>query len=815
MFLDKQHLEFNAGRAFVAVLLAAVLGVSVGCANTESSGPSVNTFGSAAVVGGAVHGGQQPIAFATVKLYAAGTTGYGSASTLLATTTSADGSGNFIFTKSSTNGPSSGSGTTWACPATTADPQIYLIATGGNTIGNHLNDAADTNSAIGLMAVMGACSTIGANSFTIVDEESTTTAVFALAQYINPGTAPGTESIGTNGANIPTGKPQGALGLNNAVASTANLTSTPVTYAGTGTASAISVTATAESAKIATIADILAACVNNQTAPNTSCTQLFTAATQPPTATVTSQPATTFQTAQDTIQAEYYMATNPIDAGGAGSSTNRANLFSQATATSPFQPTLASQPTDWTIGVTYKSTGTCTGGAAFFAGPAHAAIDASGNVWFINASASKAIFGEMSPVGEPLACIVTSQTYGTSIAIDTTGNVWADYDHATLTGLIEELPYGTTTAIAWTPPASPSSIAADGNGNVFYTNNATGGTLYELIDPGTTTTPFAPIAVTTGLNGTATTTFSGLAADSLGRIWAATSNSTYLYGAYPLTAPITAYQVTSNVVTFTATNTFTVGQVASISGLSTASGIQFNGQKLTIAAASASTFSASLTTANVALTSDTGTATEIGNYTDAATYSATNSSGVAVDANNYIYSGTICCGSTAANFKEAEKYTPAVSAVAGKVSASAQYLGGMNGAEAVVVDGAANMWITNIYPETGTSPSIGAFGVTEIAASGAGTSATFTALSPTGTALATTACTSTIGCPTGGGFQKADFLQDLDLEIDPSGNVWLMNSGTSASIASGASITEIVGAAVPVVTPLSIAAKNGTLGTKP
>jgi len=139
----------------------------------------------------------------------------------------------------------------------------------------------------------------------------------------------------------------------------------------------------------------------------------------------------------------------------------------------------------------------------------------------------------------------------------------------------------------------------------------------------------------------------------------------------------------------------------------------------------------------------------------------------------------------------------------------------MNGAEAVVVDGAANMWITNIYPETGTSPSVGAFGVTEIAASGSGTTATFTALSPTGTALAPTACTSTIGCPTGGGFQKADFLQDLDLEIDPSGNVWLMNTGTSASTASGVSITEIVGGAVPVVTPLSIAAKNGTLGTKP
>jgi hypothetical protein len=48
----------------------------------------------------------------------------------------------------------------------------------------------------------------------------------------------------------------------------------------------------------------------------------------------------------------------------------------------------------------------------------------------------------------------------------------------------------------------------------------------------------------------------------------------------------------------------------------------------------------------------------------------------------------------------------------------------------------------------------------------------------------------------------------LNLAIDPSGNVWITNY-------SGGGVTEIIGAAAPVVTPLSVAAGNGQLGQKP
>jgi hypothetical protein len=52
--------------------------------------------------------------------------------------------------------------------------------------------------------------------------------------------------------------------------------------------------------------------------------------------------------------------------------------------------------------------------------------------------------------------------------------------------------------------------------------------------------------------------------------------------------------------------------------------------------------------------------------------------------------------------------------------------------------------------------------------------------------------------------------------------VWVLNTGSTNSggtftysSGSTSSITEIVGAATPIVTPLSVAAKNGTLGSKP
>ena len=54
-------------------------------------------------------------------------------------------------------------------------------------------------------------------------------------------------------------------------------------------------------------------------------------------------------------------------------------------------------------------------------------------------------------------------------------------------------------------------------------------------------------------------------------------------------------------------------------------------------------------------------------------------------------------------------------------------------------------------------------------------------------------------------------LDPLNLAIDPSGNIWVTNYVGNGS----GSVVEIIGTAGPVVTPLSLAAGNNVLGTKP
>jgi hypothetical protein len=77
---------------------------------------------------------------------------------------------------------------------------------------------------------------------------------------------------------------------------------------------------------------------------------------------------------------------------------------------------------------------------------------------------------------------------------------------------------------------------------------------------------------------------------------------------------ITAFSISSNVVTFTAVNTFTAGELVGISGLSV--GTYLNGQSLTVSSSglSGTQFEAGFAHANVASTPDSGTATPQSSY---------------------------------------------------------------------------------------------------------------------------------------------------------------------------------------------------------
>jgi hypothetical protein len=749
-------MSFESGK-FPSQILSQILGVCsaaavaialTGCGNMVTTAPDTNSFSTPGVITGKIHGGNQPITGATVKLYAVGTSGYGSAGTLLATTTSAsDAYGSFSFSQV-TSGATGPTGNSYICPSSSS--LIYLISTGGNTQGT----GSSTNAAAAFLVAIGTCGSSG-NSSIWVNEVTSTASTVALAQYINPGTTAGTESVGSPNTT------QAQLGLSNAFATVPNLASlatgtavaafTPTTASG---AAGVTLTGTPESAKINTIANILAACVNSTTSSATNCTTLFTNAVPPSSATVTSQPSATFSKAVDTVQAGYYMAINPAELTTADqTNTKLTNLYNLGAASAPFQPTVAFQPTDWTVGITYAASGTCTNattgvspnpGATFFGSMESIAVDASGNVWFNN-GATTAInaLGELSPTGAPKVCAFGNILAGRGLTIDTNSNVWTTSGTTGSTAAVFEYLSGGTT-LNWTTATGANGIVADGSGNVFYAPSGAAAAFQEYKSAASAT------AIATGATATGTTVGSSLASstsylyvpmDTSGNIWATSTSGAVVYELYP-------------------------GGTTPTGGYTTA---------------------------------DAGT-------TPLTTAVVNNGYGGAIDASGNIFGGSTCCAAAASNtfFKIVPGTTPG----SPTGSISAKFAGGLVAPRSTAVDGAGNVWAGMGYPAqtAAVSPStVAIYALAEvdnnlnpISYSG-----------PNGATGPTTCSSTNTNCPSQGGFEKASLGTVRSLAIDPSGNVWAASNGTTQNI------VEVVGAAVPVVTPLSAGIKNSTLGTKP
>ena len=126
-------------RVLLALAASSAMLVT-GCANMIPTATSANPLGVAASISGKVHGGNQPVSGAIVRLRFAGQSGLGkpnpSPYDVAATTVSAsDGTGSFSFIKDPNNNvtyPSSGN--KFSCPLKVADPFVYVEAIGGNTL---------------------------------------------------------------------------------------------------------------------------------------------------------------------------------------------------------------------------------------------------------------------------------------------------------------------------------------------------------------------------------------------------------------------------------------------------------------------------------------------------------------------------------------------------------------------------------------------------------------------------------------------------------------------------------------------------------
>src|SRR5262249_14813156 len=214
------------------VCLLALIFIS-GCGGGGSPAGGGSTGATKRAIKGALHGGQSPICNSTVTLYAG-------LDSPVCGTARTDSSGNFSLTD--------------ICPAPGAT-QMYLVATGG---GPKTNFCAASNDALGLSAALGRYDSLPRS--VNIDEVTTVASVWALNQFLDSsGQFP---EGGTN----PTGLANAAMAV----------TSENLVDIATGKApNSFGPGVISPTAKLYSLANILATCVNTNSAASTPCQKLL------------------------------------------------------------------------------------------------------------------------------------------------------------------------------------------------------------------------------------------------------------------------------------------------------------------------------------------------------------------------------------------------------------------------------------------------------------------------------------------------------------------------------------------------------------
>ena len=439
------RIELLLQATVVTLALAALSGCAIATTDVAKAAKPVSGF----TINGTVHGGQQPISGAVIQLYAASSNGYGASSTpLLTSPVISTANGSFSITG------------TYTCPSGSL---VYLTATGGNP-----GLTPGTNNAnLAMMAALGACSSLNATTNIQINELTTVGSVWPLARFMS-----GYGALGSS--------PTNAAGLSAAFTAV-----NKVVNFGTGAVpgTTLPAGATLPTTEINTLADILATCINSAggvAGDNTLCGQLFTAATAPGGTAPT-----------DTVGAAINIARNP--------GNNLAALFNLSSPSAPFQPTLATRPDNFLIGINYIGGG--------LNAPKSVALDASGNVWAANSG--NASLTELSNNGTALSpaggFVGGGLNVPSSLAFDPSGNLWIANQVGNSVSKFGAT--GTPVSItAFTGGGlnAPSSISVDGSGNVWVTN-AGNNSVTELNSVGTAVSP------ATGYTGAGLSTPAGIA----------------------------------------------------------------------------------------------------------------------------------------------------------------------------------------------------------------------------------------------------------------------------------------------------------------
>jgi streptogramin lyase len=296
-------------------------------------------------------------------LYAAGTSGDGSSGTALLTSTlTTDAYGAFVVPAG------------YPCPS--AASQIYVVARGGKS-----GAAAPANSAIALLAVLGACNRIAASSQIVVNEVTTVAAAYALSQFLATGA-----NLGASSTN--------STGFANAIATASALADVT---AGTSPGPSFAANGSSPAPRIDSVANLLNACVAS-TPTASACSGLFASTT----------PAGSGHAPSNTLDAVLNLMHDPA--------ANVASLYGLSTASSAFAPGLSAQPSDWTLFINYMGGGMDQ--------PTGLGIDGAGNIWVASYFNAASLF---SPLGKPLlpqgvSGYGLSASYG--LAVDANNDAW-------------------------------------------------------------------------------------------------------------------------------------------------------------------------------------------------------------------------------------------------------------------------------------------------------------------------------------------------------------------------------------------------------
>lgn len=737
--------HLSGRQAAQAILLTSFAATLVGCG--FGSAFSVSGGQPSAAISGTAFGGQQPVGSSSVQVWSAGVSGYGSQANLLATTSS-NSTGGFQFASGAYN-----------CPTSPSTTPLYLTATGGNPG----NSSGNPNSKILLVAILGSCSS--AESATVnLNEVTTVAAAYALSGFINPAkfgmsatTAAG-DSIGTTYSATPTyaANNNNIVGLNNAVANAGVLANIA-----TGSSPGTTTNGTVDVAKIYTLANILASCVNSDpTSGDPQCSTLFTDVS-PSTGTA----------ATNTFEAAYYLCQNPTN-----SASSTATVFTLASTQPPFAPALTTAPTDWTVGVNYTATGMTSG--------QRLAIDPIGNVWVTSSnSTSGGQVTEFSPTGAVLNTFTGA--YGTT-PVTLTTPVGIAIDNKAIQNSASS-------------GGSNVAVADSGTNNIFVFNEGTsdGSPAFSQNVAGSATTGEEPYAIGFGtdlgmyITETTTTSLSTAQTPIIVKSSYGSSTAVSTYGV--IGGDKVADQGPFGIVNTKDNTVFIVGQsqVATPPPGTTAN-----------AGAIRNCLGSTLT-----CTSNQYSGTAKASYPTGAVFDSFGNLWFANAA--YAVSGSTIYGpATGAGGTQSPTdsfltvspvtysgSTSTVDTLSSTVYSTGLGAGGLNIARYLAIDGNNSLWVANAGGvTTGTSPNTTTtYGVSQFADPNTANPATVaaTALSP-----ATTGYVHTMSAPN-------------DIAIDGSGNVWVVNGGAVNYV------TEIVGAATPAVTPIDYNIRYNTWGQRP